>query len=221
MRVTTQMLNKSAARAGISRNGSSLLNFINRGSNNNAVMQALNKKNTAVNTENKKKYETLEKESEKLAKSTDTLMKEGEKSLFSQAKESGDNQKVYDEIKSFLDTYNNNITALKNVPGSLNDFYRQMLSEAAEDDKEKLAKVGVTFAKDGVATVDMEKMKASDFDSLEKLFGNKSDFVNRANILSKRVLSSADATLKSFGNGYSSSGNLYTGNAKSKYDFRR
>ena len=162
MRVTTQMLNESARRAGLPINHSSLLDHIG-GNGKNALLDALNKKNsTVIDTENKKKYEKLGKTAEKLVNSSDALLQEGEKGIFAQVKESEDKQKLYDSIKTLFVDYNSSIKALKDTAGTMNDFYRQMLIETPEDAKEELAKVGVSFAKDGTASVDMDKLKSAD-----------------------------------------------------------
>ena len=64
MRVTTQMLNESARRSGLPN--SSLLDHIG-GNGKNTLLDALDRKNsTAIDTENKKKYEKLGKTAEKL-----------------------------------------------------------------------------------------------------------------------------------------------------------
>ena len=116
MRITTQMLNESAHIGGNGKN---------------ALLDALNKKNsTVIDTENKKKYEKLGKTAEKLVDSSDALLQEGEKGLFAQVKESGDKQKLYDNIKTFFADYNSGIKNLKDTAGTMNDFYRQMLIEA-------------------------------------------------------------------------------------------
>lgn len=141
------MLNESARRAGLPINHSSLLDHIG-GNGKNALLDALNKKNsTVIDTENKKKYEKLGKTAEKLVDSSDALLQEGEKGLFAQVKESGDKQKLYDNIKTFFADYNSGIKNLKDTAGTMNDFYRQMLIEAPEDAKEELAKVGVSLQK--------------------------------------------------------------------------
>ena len=105
MRVTTQMLNESARRAGLPINHSSLLDHIG-GNGKNALLDALNKKNsTVIDTENKKKYEKLGKTAEKLVNSSDALLQEGEKGIFAQVKESDDKQKLYDSIKTLFADY--------------------------------------------------------------------------------------------------------------------
>lgn len=222
MRITNHMLNESARKAGLPVNNTSLLNYINSDGNSNSLLEALNsnKKTTAtVDTVSKKNYEKLEKEADKLTQSTEAMMQEGENNLFTQAKESGDNQKIYDSIESLFENYNSTVKALKNASGTMNDFYRQMLSEAPEEAKESLESIGITFEKDGTASVDMDKVKEADLETLENLFGSKSEFMSKVNFLSTRISDNAEANVESLSSAYSASGNLYIGNASSKYDF--
>lgn len=220
MRITTQMLNESARKAGLPVNNTSLLNYINNDSGNNSLLSALNhKKNTSVVDTENKKYEQLGKEADKLTDTTAALLQEGEDNLFTQAKESGDMQKIYDSIESLFENYNSTMKSLKNTSGTLNDFYRQMLSEASEETKESFASVGITFDKDGTANVNMDKIKETDLETLESMFGSKSEFVSKVNFISTRISDNAEANMESFGTAYSSDGNLYSGSIGSKYNF--
>ena len=220
MRITTQMLNESARKSGLSINNTSLLNYINGGKTNNSLLEALNKNRIATaNTEGKKNYEKLEKEADKLIQSTQIMLQEDERNLFKQAKESSDYQKIYDSIESLFENYNSTMTALKNASGTMNDFYRQMLTEAAEEVKGSLESIGITFEKDGTASVDMEKVKAADLETLENVFGSESNFMSKINFISTRISDNAEANIESLSSAYSSVGNLYTASMSSKYDF--
>lgn len=223
MRMTNRMLQHSAARTGMPIGQSSLLNYINGNTkNNSAMLGALTKKNTtAVDTENKKAFEKLGKEAEKLIDATTVLQQEGKDSLFEKAKESDNRQPVYEGVKNLFDSYNSNLKVLKKMPGAMNDFYRQMLAETPKDEKEKLREIGITFSEDGTASIDREKLKAADLASLENMFGRKSEMVKKMNFVSSRVMNNVEANVKSFSNAYSSKGNLYSGNLNSRYDFRR
>lgn len=218
MRITTQMVNESARKAGLPVNNTSLLNYVGGNGSNISLLKALNqKKETAANTAQKSKYEKLDKEADQLRQSAKELLKEGENSLFEKAKISGDNQKVYDSIEKFLEDYNSTLKALRNTSNTMNDFYRQMLTEAGTEVKESLEEIGITLAKDGSATVDMEKIKTADLESLENIFGNKSDFVSKVEFLSTRISDNAEANIDSLRSSYNASGNL-SSVLSNKYD---
>lgn len=217
MRITTQMLNESARKAGLPINHTSLLNYIKSDGKQNTLLDALNKSNeTSVK---KGSYEKIDKESDKLMQAANNLLQDGENSLFEQAKESGDYQKVYDGIGKLFERYNGTIKALKSTSNTMNDFYRQMMLEASAETKESLSGVGVTFAKDGIAKVDMEKIKATDFETIEGLFGKDSDYVNKIDFLSAKISNNAEANIRSLNSAYNASGNIYAAIGNSKYDF--
>ncbi len=217
MRVTTQMLNESARKAGLPINNTSLLNYIKNEGTGNTLLDALNKSNdTSVK---KGGYEKIDKEADQLMQAANNLLQDGENGLFEQAKTSGDYQKVYDGIGNLFERYNGTLKALKATSNTMNDFYRQMMLEASAETKESLSGVGVTFAKDGTAKVDMEKIKATDFETLEGLFGKDGDFVNKIVFLSTKVSDNAEANIKSLNSAYNASGNIYAAMGNSKFDF--
>lgn len=219
MRITTQMVNESARKAGLPVNNTSLLNYINNKGQGNSLLDALNKKTETIrNTEQKSNYEKLDKEADKLTQTTEVLLKDGEGSVFEQAKASSNNQKVYDGIEKFFEDYNSTLKELRNTSHTMNDFYRQMLIEATAEVKESLAEIGITFAKDGTAKVDREKIKSIDLETLENVFGKESEFVKKVDFLSNRISDYAKANMESFGNAYHADGNLYSVIGNSRYD---
>ena len=220
MRITTQMLNESARKAGLPINNISLLNYIKTDGNENTLLDVLNKNTeSSVNTAKKSSYEKLDKEADKLTQAAERLLQEDDSNLFEQAKTSSDYQKVYDSIKILFDSYNSTLKALRSASNTMTDFYRQTMLEAATESKESLSGVGITFAKDGTASVDMEKIKATDITTLESLFGSKSEFINKIGFLSDRISNNAEANVESLSSAYDAGGNLYSLLNSSKYDF--
>ena len=215
MRITTQMLNRSARKAGLPINNTSLLNYIN-GNSNNTLLSALNKSsNTDAAT--KTKYEKLEKTADQLSEAASVFMATGEDSLFSKARESGDNQDVYNVVEDFVGKYNSTLSALKNTSSTLNDYYSQMLKSAASDNKEALESIGISVAKDGRLSVDKDKLKGADLDTLEKVLGNTTGFTKKAAYAAGRVSDNARTNQRSLSSQYSSTGSLYSALA-SKYN---
>ena len=128
MRITTQMLNRSARKAGLPINNTSLLNYIN-GNSSNTMLNALNK-NSTTNAATKTKYEKLEKTADQLSDAASAFTATGKDALFSKAKESGDSQDIYNAVENFAGKYNSMLSALKNTSSTLNDYYSQMLKSA-------------------------------------------------------------------------------------------
>lgn len=221
MRITAQMLNESARKAGLPVNSVSLLNYINKGDSQNTLLSALNKKTTdAANTIKKNDYEKLDKEADKLTRTAEIFLQEGEGDLFERARNSGSTREVCDSVKEMLDNYNSTLKALRTSSNTMNDFYRQMLTEVAYDNRESLEGVGITFKKDGTAIIDEEKLQAADVDSLEKVFGKDSDFAKKTAFLAERISDNVEANVESLSSRYNASGNSYYA-ASNKYDFWR
>ena len=83
MRITTQMLNESARKAGLPINNTSLLNYKKNDGTGNSLLDALNKKKeTAATAAQKSDYEKLDKEADQLTQVAEVLLKDGENSLF-------------------------------------------------------------------------------------------------------------------------------------------
>ena len=217
MRITTQMLNESARKAGLPINHTSLLNYIKSDGKQNTLLDALNKSNeTSVK---KGSYEKIEKEADKLMQAANNLLQDGENNIFEQAKASRDGQGVYVGIEKLFERYNGTLKALKATPNTMNSFYREMMLEASAETKESLSSVGVAFTKDGTAKVDMEKIKTADFETLEGLFGTESDFVNKIVFLAEKVSNNAEANIRSLNSTYNTSGSIYAALGNSKFDF--
>ncbi len=217
MRITTQMLNETARKTGLPINNISLLNYIKKEETGNTLLDAVNKSNES--SVKKDGYEKIDKEVDQLMQVTRNLLQDGENSLFEQAKTSGDYQKLYDGIRNLFERYNGTLKALRATSNTMNDFYRQMMLEASAETKESLSNVGVTFAKDGTAKVDMGKMKATDFETLKGLFGKDSDLVNKVSFLSAKISDNAEANIKSLNSVYHASGKIYAAMGNSKFNF--
>lgn len=220
MRVTTQMLDKTAAKSGLSIRRASLLDYIdNPGMGNNPLLDALGKNSgIAVDSKRKESYEKLETAAQKLFQSADVLTADGEKSAFAEAKKSGDAEKIYDGIIDFVKNYNNIVDVLKSSSSPLNDYYQKMLKEAAEENSEALGNMGITVSEEGIISVDKEKLKTADLDSLEKVFGASGTFTTKAEFLAARIALNAQAGIASVSNQYDSMGSSYSA-SYGKYDF--
>lgn len=218
MRITTQMLNETARKTGIPLNSTSLLNHIYNNGSGNSLSGILNKGNTTVDTKQKSSYEKLERNAGQLQKRADNLAAKGESSLYAKARESKDTEEVCKEVQALVEDYNSTMKILQSTSGPLNDYYRQMLQEAATENGKSLANVGITVSKDGKMTVDSEKLKAADIDTLEKVLGSSGGFTSKVSFLAGRVSDNAQAGTRSLTSQYGANGSLYTA-AGGKYSF--
>lgn len=218
MRITTQMLNETARKTGVPINSTSLLNHINGGSDG-SLLNVLNKgKGSAADTRQKNDYEKLEREADGLKRKAGSLAAKGDDSLYAKARESGDTAELCKEVQELVDSYNNTLKILQSSSGALNDYYAQMLREAAEGNSKSLADIGVTISKDGKAVLDGDKLKAADVDALEKALGASNDFTSKLSFLAGRISDNAQAGTESLSSQYGPGGSLLSA-AGGKYSF--
>ena len=182
MRVTTQMLNETARKARLPINNSTLLDYINNDSSADSMLNSING-STSVATQmlkakvSKTGYENTDKSSEDLQNAIDKLA--GEKStVFKDARESKDTSKVTAAAQELIDKYNSLVEVMSKTSSSLDEFYKKALKGLPESIKESLEKVGITYNSDGTLEVDSDKLKKADVDSLEKIFGSDSEFID-------------------------------------------
>ena len=220
MRVTTQMLNETARKAGLPINNSTLLDYINNDSSADSMLNSINGSTSAATQMLKAKvsktgYENTDKSSEDLQNAIDKLA--GEKST--DARESKDTSKVTAAAQELIDKYNSLVEVMSKTSSSLDEFYKKALKGLPESIKESLEKVGITYNSDGTLEVDSDKLKKADVDSLEKIFGSDSEFMKKLSFVTDRIESNAEANLQSVSSTYSSTADIMSSFNSSKYDF--
>lgn len=218
MRITSKMLNETAARGGLPINRPTLLDYINK-DDDNSLMSVLNKsKQKSSDMLKKNNYEKIADAAEDLINAASKLKDDSEEGLFATAKSEGDYEELHDTIMDLLTGYNDTISNSKTLTGTLEVFYNNMLKEIPAENSELLASVGVSVAKNGSVEVDEEKLKAADMETLEKIFGKDSEFLTKLAFVGEKISDSADANVESLTSSYTSTGSSYSSVA-SKYDF--
>lgn len=213
MRITTHMLNKSMVKAGLPVNSMSLLDCMkSSGAQNNDLLSALKKGSTVSQTQ-KKDYEKLKKSAENLQQSAEKLQDE---KLFEEARNSGDASSIREHVEQLLEYYNKTINSLKSSASPLNQYYRETLLEAAQEGKDGLTSIGITQGRDGVLSLDEEKFKGADTDTLEQVLGGT--FTERVSFLSDRIADNAKANASSASTQYNALGSQYFAQANT-YNF--
>lgn len=219
MRVTTQMLNETARKTGISVNHSSLLNYINKKDNTSLLDSLQNSMTQKSDMAKKKSYEKLDDAASSLEEAAKALMSEKEDNLFAKAKESGSTQDVIKAVKALIEKYNETRKQLDNNPSNINMYYNQLLGSLASKNSEELSKLGITVGKDGSISVDEDQIKDAKLEDLESMFGAKSEFVQKLQFLGSHVSDSVAAELESMGMQYGQDANSFSSFISNKYDF--
>lgn len=151
MRITTQMLNRSAQKAGLPTNRTSLLNYINGNNSNVSLANALSKTNKEADTKKKSDYEKLEKSADQAATSTEKLLSSGSENVSAS------------DVQTFVDKYNDMLKNLGKSSDTLNLLYAQTAKDTVKEYKKELAELGITVEKNGTLNFDkakFEKFKA-------------------------------------------------------------
>lgn len=222
MRITTQMINEGARKAGLPIHGNSLLNYMKKDSKD-TLLGALNesiygsKTNSSVDSVKKNNYEKLEKSAEKLMDIAERFTVEGENTIFTKAKEIGSNQEICNSAKSLLDYYNNTINLLKKSDSALDMYYKEMFDEVINENKSVLERVGITMNSNSTLSLDESKMMEADVDTLESTLGTSGMFSAKIGFLGSRVAANAESNASSFSSQYGATGNIYS-TLDSKYD---
>lgn len=222
MRVTTQMLNDSAMKAGLPLRDKTLFNYLDQGNGKNQLADILaskNSGNTAAAKTGKELYEKMEKAADELLQKAAVFL-EKEDSIFEKAKESGDNKEVVEGIKELVAAYNGTLKALEKQSGGLNRFYLETLKETVKENEKAFKEIGISFTEDGKLEIDEDKLKAADLETLEQLFGTAGTFSVKTGFTAGRIADNAAANLESIGSQYTAGGNAYYAANANRFDLK-
>jgi hypothetical protein len=173
--------------------GSTLLDYIN---NKNSISDILNYKvtgsalseeakanlkahgivfgNDTDSEELKAAYSQTAKSAAALRSSLITLTSKGEDSLF--AKDSIDNNKVYNALKDFVDNYNGMLDGMDSVGGTSNTSYKEELAALIKGSSDKLSKAGITVGADGKLVFDKTSLTDEEALAVKEAFYANTDF---------------------------------------------
>lgn len=213
MRITTQMINEGARKAGLPIHGNSLLDYIKKDSGS-SLLGALDENIYSTNTSNsmnsvrKNNYEKLEKSAEKLMDIAESFTTEGENTIFTKAKETEDNQEICNSAKSLVDYYNSTMSLLKKSDSALDMYYKEMFDEVITENKGALESIGITVSVKGTLSLDETKLMDADADTLENVLGVSGMFSAKIGFLASRVSANAESNATSFSSQYGASGDI-------------
>ena len=230
MRVTTQMLNRSAQKAGLPTNRASLLNYVNGGNSNASLAKALSKTNRAVDTTKKTDYDKLEKSAGQAQASADKLTTAGSENVNAS------------DLQSFVDKYNEMLKNLGKSSDTLNLFYAQTAKDTVKEYSQELTELGITMAKDGTLSFNKAKFEKFSADQAAKadtkdtaaeetaadagagnavksLFAKEDGFFSKMSFLASRISDYADASAECYSEYYNAMGSRANSCSSGKYSF--
>jgi len=218
LRITNQMLQNSAQKAGIQLNQTSLLDIINNKESQSSLLSGTNN-NSALSKLQNNNYKLLEKSAGQLNEYASKFTATGEDSLLAKAEKSGSNKDLVQNIKNFVEAYNATETKLKTAGGTLNQYYLQQMKSLVADNTDALKKVGIAQSKDGTISVEKTTLESSSVSDLKAAVGSSNVFLSRMSYIGSKVEQNATANIESVSNQYTSYGINSILNSTNDYNF--
>ena len=127
-------------------------------------------------------------------------------SELSKAMSGTDREKQFDAAKSFVDSYNDLYSSVKNSRNAFVSGRTTVMANTAEAYSGTLEDAGVTVGKDGSLSIDKDKFMAADSKAVDRAFGRSSSFTGSAVSQAVSVSRYADSESFSGFGGYNSYG---------------
>lgn len=198
-RTTTQMVNNSRRRAGLTARRSSLLKS-NQSSRTGAFSRL-----DAMNANSVQSSRLARIGFEKLQKSATSLM--DQMALLSEKADDG-KKDMGETAANVVEDFNDTLKYLQDNSSILNDYYRQSMKEIASSNKTELSEIGITVGKDGTLSLDKEKLEAADGETIKKVLGSSGDLAKRIKAIASRVADNAKVNMETVSNQYNSAGGM-------------
>lgn len=188
----------------------------------NAAMAKNGKKTstaTSMLESTRSNYTTMKSAAQDVQTYLGHLMSTEEGALFPAAEAAGSTASVVNEIRSFVEDYNEMIRKMNSEGGTVNQLYVKQLHGFVVSNKSKLENIGITEDKYGTLTVDRTKLEGADLEKLKNVFQGESSFASKIADRCKKVEENADANLNTLNNATYSSILSNYGVSGSKYNF--
>lgn len=207
MRITSNMLNSYTNR--INSMAYSKISAMTQNGNRSRTSTVANttRNRQAVNNSTAvDKYIKLGENAESLRSSANILGSVSKNGIFENARNTGSKDAVLSQAKQMVNGYNNTMSGIKNDNSSLNRVYRKLMENAATENSESLANVGITVNNDKTLSIDEAKFKNASVDNIEAALGSGSGFTSRVGSMAENVSKNAISTATNLNNAYNSYG---------------
>ena len=224
MRVTTNMVNDAAKRAGLPILNQSLLDNLNgskatQGADDQTLLKALSKNDTGISGKMSKTYEELGKSAKGLEDCLEKLTGSKGEDMLEKARASGSKEELYRTVKELAQYYNDTMDRLSKTSSKLDRFYREGMADVINENKDLLESVGISLSADGHLSVDESKFKGADVERLEQVFGSGKEWKDKLLFLADRVSNNAAIYQESLVNQYGMDGNSFAAYTNSRFDY--
>jgi len=209
MRVTRQMVNESARKAGMPEIGGSLLDIVNNSGKTGSGSSKVDKITYKAGKKVAEDYSKTEKAAE-------GLMNNAKEFALTEEKE--DSDRLSETAGKMAASYNETLNSLKKAGTTLEKYYYDELKNAGKDSESLLSAIGITLKKDGTLAVDEKKLKQADTEILKKALGSNSLFGKKAAFLGEHISDNAAKMAESVSGKYNVNG-IMNSYRSSKYDW--
>lgn len=203
MRITTQMLNESARKAGVPLHTTSMLSYVQNNGKTNSLPYALNAENENESLRKTKAYEKQEDAAKRLEQTAKELAAQGKDSVYGQAE---NKEELAEKVMVLVKQYNEVLSGFQGSTGLLDTFYRQNLKSLVTEHKDVLQKLGVTTEKNGQLSVNGRTLHDADRETLEKALSGEDGFADSLSFLASKIADYAASNQQSTQSTYQSNG---------------
>lgn len=198
-RTTTQMVNNSRRRAGLTARRSPLLSRATQNNGKGTVSRL-----DMMNANSLQSSRMARVGFEKLQKSASSL--EEQMLLLSDKAENG--KEIGATAANVVEDFNDTLKYLQENSSVLNNYYRQSMSEIAASNKTDLSEIGITVGRDGTLVLDKAKLEQADAETVKRVLGASGDFAKRISSVASRVADNAKVNMENVSSQYNSAGSV-------------
>lgn len=203
MRITTQMLNEAARKAGVPLHTTSMLSYVQDKGKTNTLPYGLSAENEKESLRKTEAYEKQEDAAKRLEKTAKELAAQGEDSIYGQTE---NKEELTEKVMELVKQYNEVLSGFQGSTDLLDTFYRQNMKSLVTEQKDVLQKLGITTDKNGQLSVNGRTLHDADRETLEKALSGKDGFADSLSFLASKIADYAASNQQSAQSIYQSNG---------------
>lgn len=203
MRITTQMLNEAARKAGVPLHTTSMLSYVQNKGKTNSLSCDPNMENGQDALRKTRAYEKQEDAAMRLEATAKELAARGEDSVYEKTE---NKTELTNKAEELVKRYNEVLSGFQGSGDLLDTFYRQNLKSLIADHKESLQKLGITADKNGLLSIGEQVLKDADPETMKQVFAGEDGFAHSLSFLASKIADYASSNQQSAGGVYRSDG---------------
>lgn len=203
MRVTTQMLNDAARKAGVPLHTTSMLSYVQNKERTNSLPYDWNAGNELEVLRKSQAYEKQEDAAKRLESTAKELAAQEEEG----GNESAESRETLaKKITELVKQYNEVLSGFQGSTGLLDTFYRRNMEQLVTDHKEALQSLGITADKNGQLSVNGRILQEADKETMKQALSGEDGFADSLSFLASKIADYASSNQQSTQSVYQSNG---------------